>query len=398
MAFSHPSAPGWFVLAAALLVPATAAAAPAPAPDKDAKAKTFWVYIGTYTGEDSKGIYRFDLDPATGKLANKALAAESASPSYLAFHPNGRFLYSVNEIPAPAGGKKGGAVSAFALDPKTGDLTFLNKESSVGAGPCHLIVDKEGKHVLAANYGGGSTVVLPIDENGRLGENTDFVQHEGKGADPGRQEGPHAHCVALDAADRFALVCDLGLDKVLIFQYDAEKGKLSPRAPAGKAAPGAGPRHMAFTPDYKYAYVVNELNSTITGYRYDGDHGALNEIETLSTLPKGADAKGNSCAEVVVHPSGKFVFGTNRGHDSVATFAIDPATGKMTYVGEQHEGIKVPRGFNVDPTGTWAVVANQDSDSVVVFAIDPKTGELKPTGVKVEVGKPVDVRIIPKPE
>ncbi len=396
MAFPCPSAPGWLVLAASLLVPSALIAA---APDEAPKPKTFWVYIGTYTAKDgSKGIYRFDLDAATGKLSNKALAAESPSPSYLAFHPNGRFLYAVNEAPPP-GVKKGGAVSAFAVDPKTGALTFLNQESSVGDGPCHLIVDKEGKHVLAANYGGGSVVVLPIDEKGRVGEHCEFVQHKGQSADPSRQEAPHAHCVALDAANRFAFVCDLGLDKVLIYRCDADKGKLAPNEPpAADIAPGSGPRHIAFTPDGKFAYVINELNSTITGFRYDADHGGLKEIQTLSTLPKGAPGKDNSCAEVVVHPSGKFVFATNRGHDSVATFAIDAKTGEMTYVGEQGDGIKEPRGFNVDPTGTWAVVANQNSDSVVVFRIDPKTGELTPTGVRVEVGKPVDVKIMAKPE
>ena len=248
--------------------------------------ETYWVYIGTYTGENSKGIYRFDLDPATGKLTNKALAGESASPSYLAFHPNGRFLYSVNEMPPP--GKKGGGVSAFAIDQKTGDLTFLNQESSVGEGPCHLIVDKEGKHVLAANYGSGSVVVLPIDEKGRLGEPDRFRPAQGQEQRPGAQEGPHAHCVALDAANHFAFVCDLGLDKVLIYKYDAAKGKLTPNdPPAADVAPGSGPRHIAFTPDGKFAYVVNELNSTMTAFAYDADHGALKTLQTLSTLPKG---------------------------------------------------------------------------------------------------------------
>ena len=392
MAFPHLSVTGWLVLASAFLVPMAAFAA-----DKAAAPRTYWAYIGTYTGENSKGIYRFDLDPATGKLTNKALAGESASPSYLAFHPNGRFLYSVNEMPPP--GKKGGGVSAFAIDQKTGALTFLNQESSVGEGPCHLIVDKEGKHVLAANYGSGSVVVLPIDEKGRLGDPTDFVQHKGKSIDPGRQEGPHAHCVALDAANHFAFVCDLGLDKVMIYKYDAAKGKLTPNdPPAADVAPGSGPRDIAFTPDGKFAYVMNELNSTMTAFAYDADHGALKTLQTLSTLPKGGFKGDTSCAEVVVHPSGKFVFGSNRGQNSIVTFAIDPKTGHMTYVANQGEGIKVPRGFNVDPTGTWAVVANQDSDSVVTFRIDPKTGELTPTGDKVEVGKPVDVKIMAKPE
>ena len=401
MAFSCPSACGWLVLASSYLVPAAAFAEAAPTADKEAKPKTYWVYIGAYAAPNNKGIYRFDLDPADGKLNNKALAAESPSPSYLAFHPNGHFLYSVNEVPAPADGKKnGGAVSAFAIDPKTGDLTFLSQASTVGAGPCHLIVDKEGKHVLAANYGGGSTVVLPIDEKGRVGEHTDFVQHKGKGKDPGRQEGPHGHCVTLDAVNKFALVCDLGLDKVLVYKYDTEKGKITPNdPPAADLEPGSGPRHLAFTPDGKFAYVVNELNLTITGFRYDSDHGVLKEIQTLSTLPKGTEpSKTYSCAEVVVHPSGKFVYGTNRGHDTIAAFAINPTTGELTLIGHQGDGIKVPRGFNVDPTGAWAVVANQDSDSVIVFRIDQKTGELKPTGTKVEVGKPVDVKIMAKPE
>ncbi|HVS39622.1 MAG TPA: lactonase family protein [Gemmataceae bacterium] len=396
MAISHGSAACWFALAFSLCIPAAAlaeSAVAAPTP------KTYWVYIGTYTGKDSssKGIYRFDLDAATGRLSNKTLAAESASPSYLAVAPSGKFLYSVNEVP----GGKFGAISAFALDPKTGGLTFLNQQSSVGSGPCHLIVDKEGKHVLAANYGSGSTIVLPIDEKGSIRDYaTDFVQHTGKSVDPARQEGPHAHCVALDAANRFAFVCDLGLDKVLVYKYDAEKGKITPNEPpAADLAPGSGPRHIAFTPDYKYAYVVNELNLTITGFRYDADHGSLKEIQTQSTLPKGTPPSDKySCAEVVVHPSGKFVYATNRGQDTIATFAIDAKTGELTPVGWQGDGIKVPRGFNVDPSGTWAVAANQDGDSIVVFAIDPKTGELKTTGVKADVGKPVDVRIIPKPE
>ncbi len=396
MAIPQWSAASWFALASSLLLPA-AALAESAIPDAKAP-KTFWVYIGTYTGKDSdsKGIYRFDLDAATGQLSNKTLVAESPSPSYLAIAPNGKFLYSVNEVP----GQKTGGVSAFTLDPKTGDLKYLNTESSGGAGPCHLIVDKDGKHVLAANYGSGSTVVLPIDENGRVGAATDFVQHMGKSVDPMRQEGPHAHCCALDAANRFAFVCDLGLDKVLIFKYDAEKGKITPNEPpAADLAPGSGPRHIAFTPDGKFAYVVNELNLTITGFRYDADHGALKEIQTLSTLPKGTKpSKKYSCAEVVVHPSGRFVYATNRGQDTIATFAIDPQTGELTLVGHQGDGIKVPRGFNVNSTGTWAVAANQDGDSIVVLAIDPKTGELKPTGVKAEAGKPVDVRIIPKPE
>ena len=221
-------------------------------------------------------------------------------------------------------------------------------------------MDKEGKHVLAANYGSGSVVVLPIDEKGRLGDPTDFVQHKGKSVNPGRQEGPHAHCVALDAANHFAFVCDLGLDKVMIYKYDAAKGKLTPNdPPAADVAPGSGPRHIAFTPDGKFAYVVNELNSTITAFSYDADHGALKTLQTLSTLPKGGFKGDTSCAEVVVHPSGKFVFGSNRGQNSIVTFAIDPKTGHMTYVANQGEGINAPGAASTSirrERGPWSPI------------------------------------------
>lgn len=379
----------FFVLAAVMALPSLSEA-------DEAKPEKLWVYIGTYTGKNSKGIYRCELDLASGKLSKPELAGEVTNPSFLAIHPNQRFLYAVGEV-GSVGGKKGGGVSALAIDPKTGNLTLLNQQSSVGAGPCHLVVDKAGKNVLAANYGGGSTVALPIGPDGKLAESSAFIQHEGKSSNPKRQESPHAHSVNLDAANRFAFVADLGLDKVLIYKFDPSKGTLTANDPAFAAtASGAGPRHFAFHPSGKYAYVINEIANTVTAFAYDADKGALKEIQSITTLPK--DFKGTShTAEVVVHPSGKFLYGSNRGHDSIAIFSIDES-GKLTAAGHQGTGIKTPRNFNIDPTGAFLLVGNQAGNSVIVFRIDPKTGDLKETGNVVEVPAPVCLKFLAVPK
>jgi 6-phosphogluconolactonase len=360
-----------------------------------AKATKFWVYFGTYTGGKSKGIYRCEFDAATGKLSEPILAAEAANPSFLAIHPSNRYLYAVGEM-SKFEGKSSGAVTAFTIDPANGELKQLNQKPSGGAGPCHLVVDRQGKNVLVANYGGGSAAVLRIEEDGRLGERTGFSQHTGKGSDPARQEGPHAHSVNLDAANRFAFVADLGLDRVLIYRFDADKGKLEKNEPPSvQVEPKSGPRHFAFHPNGRYAYVINELANTVTAMTYDSDKGVLEPIQTISTLPEGYD-KPTWTAEVQVHPSGKFLYGSNRGHNSIAVFTIDERTGKLTAAGQQVEGIKTPRNFGIDPTGKFALVANQDGDSVLVFRIDDQTGVLQATGAKVEVGKPVCVKFMPK--
>ncbi len=362
----------------------------------EGKGDRMWVYVGTYTGDSSKGIYRFELDTATGKLTGRALAAEASSPSFVAIHPNRQFLYAVDEA-GEFKGKKTGIISSFVIDPKSGDLKRLNQESSGGPGPCHLIVDKAGKHVLAANYSGGSACVLPIKANGELGEATAIVQHKGSSVNKGRQEGPHGHSINLDPANRFAFVADLGLDKVFVYKYDADQGTLTPNDPPfASLAPGSCPRHLAFHPNGHFVYVINELKSTATVFSYDSDKGVLKELHTLSTLPKDFTGE-NTTAEVVVHPSGKFVYGSNRGHNSIAMFAVDPDTGKLTATGHQNRDIKIPRNFVVDPAGTNLLVANQDSDSIVVFRINEQTGALTPTGNKVEVGKPVCLRMIPIP-
>jgi len=368
--------------------------APTETPPKpESNSGKVWVFIGTYTNKPSKGIYRCQFDSATGKLGEPSLAVETESPSFLAIHPTRRFLYAVGEV-GIFRGKQTGSVSAFALDPKTGALTFLNRESSGGSGPCHLVVDKQGKHVLVANYGGGSACVLPIGDNGHLGEATAFVQHKGTSVDKSRQEAPHAHSINLDAANHFACVADLGLDKVLVYRFDASKGTLTPNDPPSVAiAPGAGPRHFAFHPDGHHAYVINEMHSTVTALDYDPGHGTLKTGQTITTLPKGFSGN-TSTAEVVVHPSGQFLYGSNRGHNSIVAYAIDPKSGTLTLVGHQGDGIKTPRNFTIDPSGKYLLVANQDSKSIVVFAIDLKTGELSPTGQRVEVPFPVCLRMV----
>ncbi len=363
------------------------------ADEPSSASERFWVYVGTYTNAKSKGIYRLEMDAATGKLTGLQLAAATPSPSFVAIHPTGKYLYAVGE----GSGKGDGSVSAFALDRKTGALKLLNKQSSVGGGPCHINVDKAGKNVLVANYGGGSAVVLPIEADGRLAEASCFVQHKGSSVDKSRQEAPHAHSINLDKANRFAFVADLGLDKVLIYRFDSDKGKITPNEPeAGAVAPGSGPRHFAFHPDGKHAYVINEMAMTITAFDYDPDKGALTSRQTITTLPEGVkDTKGMSTAEVVVHPSGKFLYGSNRGHNTIAIFSID-SSGQLKAIGHQGAKIKTPRNFAIDPTGRHLLVANQDGDSICVFGINQENGALTLIGEPVAVPMPVCVRFLAK--
>ena len=357
-----------------------------------AYAESLHVYFGTYTsGENgSKGIYRSVLDTETGKLSAPVLAAEAKNPSFLEIHPSGKFLYAVSE----SGGA--GTVSAYAINPDTGDLKYLNRQSSGGSGPCHVNIDYAGKNVLVANYGSGSASVIPIASDGKLVKPTGFVQHEGSSINPQRQKGPHAHSVNISPDNRFAFVADLGLDKVMIYKLDVEKGTITANNPAfAKVKPGAGPRHFTFGADGKYAYVINELDGTITAFSYEPASGTLTEIQTITTLPDDFAGR-RSCAEVRVHPSGKFLYGSNRGHDSIAVYKIDQTKGTLTFVEHEKADIKTPRNFNIDPTGKFCLIANQGADSVVVFKIDQKTGALEPTGNKISIGKPVCIRFLNK--
>ena len=349
------------------------------------------VYVGTYTRGTSKGIYLYHLDLDSGALTPAGCVGEVASPSFLALHPTRPLLYAVSEV-STFEGEKGGAVSAFAIEPTSGKLTLLNQRSSQGTSPCHLMVDPSGKCVVVANYGTGTAACLPIGDDGRLGEATSVVQHEGSGP-TSRQKAPHAHGVNMDAAGHFVFVNDLGIDKVMIYRLDAAQAKLTANDPPFFAtAPGTGPRHMAFHPDGRHAYVINELNSTITAAIYDADHGALRMTESISTLPEGY--KGPStAAEVEVHPSGKFVYGTTRGPDDMAIFAVNPESGVLRLVGHEPVLGKTPRSFAIDPSGHYLLVANQDGNNIVVFRINPETGLLRAVGSPVELNSPVCVKM-----
>lgn len=355
--------------------------------------ETMLVYIGTYTRGESEGIYVYRLDPASGALEFTGETMEAENPSFLALGPRGRRLYAVGEVEELAD-EPGGGISAFAIDPTTGGLTFLNQQPSHGAGPCHLSVDATGRFVLAANYGSGSVAVLPIRGDGRLGAATDVVQHRGSSVHPRRQEGPHAHSITPGPGNRYAFAADLGVDKIMIYRLDLAQGKLepNPNQPWVEIHAGAGPRHFAFHPEGRYAYLINELDSTLTAFAYDAADGTLEELQTISTLPEVYGGE-NFCADVHVAPSGKFVYGSNRGHDTVVTFAVDEATGELTYLGHESTQGETPRNFAIDPTGAFLLAANQDTDTVVSFRMDRETGELTPTGYVAEVPMPVCVKV-----
>lgn len=365
---------------------------PAAAQDRPKrKSNELFLYVGTYTRGKSEGIYVYRMNPDSGELRHAATVKGVSNPSFLAIDPKRRFLYAANESGEFAG-RQGGGVTAYAIDRKTGDLRKLNERHSPGV-PCHVSVHPSGKFVLAANYGGGNVVIYPVSAGGALGEASDVAQHAGKGVDPKRQDGPHAHCVMLDAAGRFAFAPDLGIDKVMVYRVDVKNGKLVPNGFAATKA-GAGPRHFDFHPSGEFAYVINELDSTLTAFAYDKAKGALTELQTVSTLPP--DFIGtNSCADIHVHPSGKFVYGSNRGHDSVVAFAIDQSAGKLNLIAHESTRGKWPRNFAIDPAGAFLLVANQNTENVVAFRIDQQTGKLTATGQTSEIPSPVCLKFIP---
>lgn len=358
-----------------------------------AKGGEMFVYVGTYTRGDSDGIFVFRYDRRTGQLERVSAVGGVRNPSFLAISPNRKYLYAVNEI-ADFQGQKAGAVSAYRIDPKSGALTFINQKSSVGDGPCHLVVSNDGRHVLVANYGGGSVAVLPTDSQGALRDASSFVQHVGSSVLP-RQKGPHGHCIHLDPANRFVYSCDLGLDKVLVYAFDAEGGKLSASSEA-KLKPGAGPRHFAFHPTAPLAFAINEIGNTITTFQRDAETGKLTELSTVGTLPADFDQTSHT-ADIHVSPDGRFVYGSNRGHDSIALFSLDPKAGKLAPAGHVSTGGKTPRNFGLDPQGNYLLAANQGSDSVVVFRIDQRSGALEPTGHVQSVPRPVCVKFVELP-
>jgi 6-phosphogluconolactonase len=353
------------------------------------------VFVGTYSVRGSEGIYAFRMETATGRLALIGSTPAGKNPSYLAVDPAQRFLYAVSEV-EDTDGKPGGGVRAFALDRRSGSLRSLNARSSRGRGPCHVAVDATGRCVLVANYASGSVAALPIQPDGRLGEPSDFVQHPAPAVVRERQEAPHAHSVTVDPSNAFAFVADLGLDRIMVYALDSSAGRLRPASTPWVALhPGAGPRHFAFHPTGRFAYVINELDNTICTYRSLGS-GALEYAQRVSSLPEGW--KGTSwCADVHVSPDGRFVYGSNRGHHSIAAFAVDASRGTLTPSGHAPTRGEWPRSFAIDPAGRFVLVANERSDSVVCFAVDPATGSLEPTGHSVGVPAPVCVKILAPP-
>lgn len=354
----------------------------------------YWVFFGTYTTgkSSSKGIYRARFHSGTGELGKPELAAELGSPSFLAIAPSKQFLYAVGE----AGGEGGKGVSAFKLALPGGELKPLNAVSAVGEGPCHVNTDRTGQMVGIANYGSGSVASYKVAADGSLSEAVSFIQHEGSSVNPKRQAGPHAHSINFSPDNRFAYVCDLGMDQIQIYKVNQETGALTPNEPAFAKTPvGGGPRHLAFHPTAPFVFVNNEMSMAETVFAYDTKSGALTAIETVSTLPAGeVVSAGLSTAETVVHPNGKFVYVSNRGHDTIAVFSFDVETGKLTLIQNASAEGEVPRNFNLDPSGKWMIVAHQKSNSVAVLKVDEATGKLSFTGAKQEVGAPVCVRFV----
>lgn len=358
-----------------------------------ASARLLPVYFGTYTqNSPSQGIYRSVLDLESGKLSEPSLVAETPNPSFLVIHPNQRFLYCVSEA-GPSG-----VVRAFAVERQTGALSLLNERPSGGAGPCHVSMDQTGRVLLVANYGSGSAAVLPVGADGRLGEPICSVQHKGSSIDPRRQRGPHAHSINVSPDNRFAFVADLGLDKIMVYRLGIDHAKITAHDPAFvRVRPGAGPRHVAFDRQGKFAYVINELDGTVTAFAYGSHAGVLTEIQTISTLPRGFTGS-NGCAELCLHPNGQFLYASNRGHDSIAIYRVDAAQGTLSLIEHQTTAIETPRNFCLDPTGRYCLVANQSADTVVVFRVDVRSGQLVPTEHAVSVGRPVCVRFLDTPD
>jgi 6-phosphogluconolactonase len=353
-------------------------------------------YVGTYTSAQGRGIYHCSFDPAAGRINVLGATGGITNPSFLAADPRGRYLFAVSET-AEFEGKPVGSVHAFSVDGTSGGLTHLNAQPSHGADPAHLSIDKRGRFVLVANYTGGNVCVFPVGEDGHLGPVVANVQHVGRGPNPQRQEKPHAHSIVLDPASRRAFSADLGIDRVMVSTFNADTGALAPaEQPEVVVAPGAGPRHMDFSPDGKFLYVVNELNSTVTVLSYDLVTGSLTELQTISTLPSSWK-EDNTGADIHAHPSGRYVYASNRGHDSIAVFAVGQSGGTLTAVQHQPTHGKSPRNFALDPSGRFLLAANQRSDSMLVMRIDQREGTLAPIGDPVAVPSPVCIRFMTGP-
>jgi 6-phosphogluconolactonase len=379
---------GWGIMMMAMLIgcsstPGQSGSASAP--------PAWWVYVG---GNGKEGIHLYKFDMTTTALADQGIAGPAIAPGFMAIAPNKKFMYSVATIDGPNHQPIGG-VAAFSIDATTGKLTPINEQSSQGEDPCFVAVDPLGKNALVANYNSATVAVLPIDASGKLAPATCTVKQTGSSTDPTRQTHAYAHSINLDPAGKFAFVCDLGADKIFIYNYDSAAGQLTAAAtPFVTLPPGSGPRHFTFHPNGKFAYVVNEMGGTVVAYSYNADKGELTQLQLIHTLP--SDFSGtNTSAEVQIHPNGKFLYASNRlGTNFLTIFSLDPNTGMLTLVGYQPSLGKTPRNFRLDPTGTFLIVANQDSNNVVVFRIDQNTGKLTPTGTSVDVPTPTCVKFL----
>ena len=353
----------------------------------------FRVYAGTYTRGESKGIYTFILDTAAATLTPEGLAAETENPSFLAIHPSGNYLYACNEL-NKFQGENSGALTAFQINAGTGKLEKLNEVAAGGTSTCHANVSRNGRFVVLANYGSGSCAAFAIGADGRLGERTAYHQHSGSSTDGSRQQGPHAHSVNFDKQNKHVIVADLGLDQVKVYKFNSSTGAMVPNDPPfAKVKPGSGPRHFTFHPSGKYAYVINEMACTVTGFGWNPRSGTLSEIDTVTTLPVPVQ-KGFSTAEVVAHPNGRFLYGSNRGHNTIAVFQVNGATGKLTTVEHKPTQGEIPRNFAIDPTGQFLIAANQNSGTLVLFRINQGSGALEQAGAPVKAPWAVCVRYL----
>jgi 6-phosphogluconolactonase len=354
------------------------------------------VFFGTHSVGTGRGLSVAHFDSDTGVLSKPALVVEAAAPAFFVIHPDGRHLYACNSNDF-ARGFTGETISAFSIDPQTGRLTLINQQSSGGADPSYITLDATSRYVLNANYKGGSIAVIKLNPDGSLGERTAVIQHHGSSIDPKRQTQPYAHCIRIDPTNRFALVADLGLDRLFVYRFNAQDGSLQPNDPPfAKVSPGAGPRHLAFDPRGRYVYLINEMASTIVTFAWDSKRGVLTERQTLSTLPE--DFQGTSqCAEILVHPNGKYVYGSNRGHDSLAVFAVDARTGQLRLVEHVATQGRTPRNFAFDPSQQWMIVTNHGSDNAMVFRVDAETGRLTPQGQPVGIVYPFGIGFLKVP-
>jgi 6-phosphogluconolactonase len=351
------------------------------------------VYVGTYTRGESKGIYSFILDTATGTLTPEGVAGETENPSFLAIHPSGDYLYSCGELDKFKG-QESGSLTAFKIDAATGKLEKMNDVAAGGTSTCHVNVSRNGRYAVLANYGSGSCAAFAIGADGKLGERMAFHQHSGTSADPGRQRGPHAHSVNFDKQNKHVIVADLGLDQVKVYNFNAVSGAMTPNTPAfTQVKAGSGPRHFSFHPSGRYAYVINEMACSVTAFNWNAKKGTLTEIETVTTLPEPVK-RGYSTAEVVAHPNGRFVYGSNRGHNTIAVFRVDASTGKLTTVEHKSTQGEVPRNFAIDPTGQFLIAANQNTHTIVLFRINPSSGALEQVGAPVKAPSPVCIRYL----